>query len=94
MQTEFNHKVTMLGYTLDEEGSTLLHIKWNGSILIRHTPSSTGITMDADDLLDLLVDSRCGMRSLIDVFLDNHFSRDFKKRPFGSTSEAIRLTAR
>ena len=65
----------MLTYTLNEQGTLKLHIRWNGVITIQDTEHSGSIVMDADDLLDLLVDSRCGMRSLIDGHLNNQFGR-------------------
>jgi len=58
-----------------EEGTLKLHIRWDGVITIQDTEHSGSIVMDADDLLDLLVDSRCGMRSLIDGHLNNQFGR-------------------
>jgi len=75
MSTDASRKVTMLTYTLNEQGSLTLHNRWDGVITIQDTQHSGSIVMDADDFLNLVVDSRCGMRSLIDGHLNDQFWR-------------------
>jgi len=76
MSPDASRKVTtMLTYTLNEQGSLTLHIRWDGVITIQNTQHSGSIVMDADDFLDLVGDSRCGTRSLIDGHLNDQFRR-------------------
>jgi len=78
MSTGASRKVTMLTVTIvtsNEQGSLTLRIRWDAVITIQDTQNSGSIVMDADDFLDLVVDSRCGMRSLIDGHLNDQFWR-------------------
>jgi len=66
-------------YTLNEQGSLTLHIRWDGVITIQDTQHSGSIVMDADDYLDLVVarDAECDFRSVLRLDPSRDYARHF-----------------